>query len=118
MKKSFGISVGVFAICFASAVSAQVKTQESTAGKAENVKVTRPLTTPQSPGNASFTQPSKIVSAQPANTTGSTQSQMPAVKVGGTKTYDGGAKTQPNRSAGVPSDKGRIVPREKLIDAK
>jgi hypothetical protein len=118
MKKSFGISAGVLALCFAGAVSAQVKTQESASGKVENLKETRPLTSPQSSGNASFNQPSKIVSAQPANTTGSTQSQMPAVKVGSVRTYEGGTKAQPNRSSGAPSDKGRIVPREKLIDAK
>ena len=118
MKKSFGISFGVFALCLGSVSFAQVKSQDPSARKVENGHIARPLTTPsQSAGSISSQQPSSSISAQP-NAAGSTSSQIPSVKAGGTRTYEGGTKTQPSRSMGAPSDKGRIVPREKVVEGK
>jgi hypothetical protein len=117
MKAGFGFSLGMFLLLFCGSVFAQVKTQDASAKKMENGQVARPLTTSQSTESVSSQQPSKSISTQP-NAAGSTQSQLPSVKVGGTRTYEGGTKAQPSRSTGVPSDKGRIVPREKLIEGK
>lgn len=118
MKKSFVIGFGLFIMGLGSSVFAQVKTQEPSAKKVENRQIAHPLSTPHPAGNASSSQTSKTISGQPMNAAGSARSQMPSVKVGDSKIYEGGSKAQPNRSSGVPSDKGRIVPREKLIEGK
>ncbi len=117
MTKLFLMTLGLCTIGLGDSLFAQVKTQESSAKKVENGQIVQPVSSPQSTRNPSTSQPAKIASVQPGYS-GSVQSQMPAVKVGNSKSVEAGSTRQPNRSAGMPSDKGRIVPREKLIEGK
>lgn len=117
MTRLFFMTLGLCTISFGGSLFAQVKTQDSSPKKVENGQIVQPVSSSQSTRNPSSSQPAKISSVQPGSS-GSVQSQMPAVKVGNSKSVEASSTRQPNRSAGMPSDKGRIVPREKLIEGK
>ncbi len=118
-SKLFLAASALFLFSGTTSLFAQSKGETQPARKMESPQAVQRATIPQSSGTAVSGQPVQV-QAQPAETPArTTQSQMPQLQTGSRQPIEAGTKAQPQPvRSGVPSEKGKVVPREKVNDAK
>jgi hypothetical protein len=117
--KLFLAASALFLSVGTSSLFAQSKGETQPARKTEDPRAAQHATVPRNSGTAVSGQASQPVQNQAEKPAVSTQSQMPQLHTGSRQTIEAGTKPQPKKtSSGVPSDHGKIVPREKLNEAR